>query len=66
MSNNIAFVIGAALGITIGMLYEHQRFVKEMQSISRRHNTASSSTVEPTAAPLNQPYMEGAEEPQVS
>lgn len=42
MSNNVAFILGAAVGIAIGAMLEHQRFVKEIQSLTKKH-------AEPTA-----------------
>lgn len=53
--NNIeliaSFGIAIALGIAIGMYYEHQRFVKEIQGLSKKHadEPASTAAVQPEA-----------------
>jgi hypothetical protein len=37
MSNEFAFALGIAVGVMVGMMYEHQRFLKEIQSLSKQH-----------------------------
>jgi hypothetical protein len=37
MSNNVAFILGVIAGVTVGVIYEHQRFVREIQGLSKQH-----------------------------
>jgi hypothetical protein len=46
MRTHESFALGALFGIAIGMLLEHQLFLREMQSISQKHKAAKESEAE--------------------
>lgn len=49
-------VILLGAGIAIGMYYEHQRFIREVQGLKRQHDdTPSPATPPPPQAPDPQP-----------
>lgn len=49
MNTNVVFGVGIVVGIVIGILFEHQRFLMEIQGLSKKHS-ADNTTETPTAA----------------
>jgi hypothetical protein len=45
MSNHTVFAAGVIVGVALGMMYEHKRFLLELQGLSTQHkdNTPTDS-----------------------
>lgn len=55
MKPEIALGIGLAVGITVGILFEHQRFLAEIQNLRRKHSDAPAPNPATTGGPINPP-----------
>lgn len=59
MSNTERILFGVVLligGIALGMYYEHQRFIKEVQGLKKQHDAPGPTvTPPPPEAPTPQP-----------